>query len=74
MRGGAWHEPIGRDCFAFAVEDVDPACASLQEQGLVLEVAPRSYTRGRSAYLRDPDGRLIELAAPQGEGTGDRTD
>jgi catechol 2,3-dioxygenase-like lactoylglutathione lyase family enzyme len=62
------------DHFAFDVEDVDSACASLQEQGLVLEVAPRSFYWGRSAYLRDPDGHLIELSAARGEGSGDQTD
>ena len=25
-------------------------------------VGPRDYRWGRSAYLRDPDGRLVELA------------
>jgi catechol 2,3-dioxygenase-like lactoylglutathione lyase family enzyme len=30
--------------------------------GLVLRVEPRDYPWGRSAYLRDPDGRLVELA------------
>jgi catechol 2,3-dioxygenase-like lactoylglutathione lyase family enzyme len=30
--------------------------------GLRLLVEPRDYPWGRSAYLRDPDGRLVELA------------
>jgi catechol 2,3-dioxygenase-like lactoylglutathione lyase family enzyme len=47
---------------AFAVEDVDAACAQLQTQGLTLEISPRDYYWGRSAYLRDPDGHLIEIA------------
>jgi catechol 2,3-dioxygenase-like lactoylglutathione lyase family enzyme len=46
---------------AFAVEDVDATCAALVEQGLKLEVAPQDYYWGRSAYLRDPDGHLIEI-------------
>ena len=48
--------------FAFSVEDLDAACAQLLEQGLSLEVAPRDFDWGRSAYLRDPDGQLIELS------------
>ena len=28
----------------------------------VVLVEPRAYPWGRSAYLRDPDGRLVELA------------
>jgi catechol 2,3-dioxygenase-like lactoylglutathione lyase family enzyme len=43
---------------AFAVPDVDAACASA---GLALEIEPADYYWGRSAYLRDPDGNLIEL-------------
>lgn len=46
---------------AFAVDDVDATCAALVQQGLTLEVAPQDYYWGRSAYLRDPDGHLIEI-------------
>ena len=46
---------------AFTVEDVDAACAQLVERGLQLEVPPRDYYWGRSAYLRDPDQQQIEL-------------
>jgi catechol 2,3-dioxygenase-like lactoylglutathione lyase family enzyme len=46
---------------AFGVEDVDAACETLVKQGLMLEVPPRDYYWGRSAYLRDPDGRQIEI-------------
>lgn len=48
---------------AFAVADVDASCGSLMKQGLVLEVAPQDYYWGRSAYLRDPDGYLIEITS-----------
>lgn len=48
---------------ALAVADVDAACLELQAQGLVLEIAAQDYYWGRSAYLRDPDGHLIELNA-----------
>ncbi len=46
---------------AFAVEDVDTACASMIQQGLTLEVPPKDYYWGRSAYLRNPDGYLVEI-------------
>ena len=49
------------DHIAFAVEDVDTACASLTEQGLALEAPPKDYYWGRSAYLRDPDGHMVEI-------------
>lgn len=46
---------------AFAVEDVDASCEFLIKQGLTLDVPPKDYYWGRSAYLRDPDGHLIEI-------------
>lgn len=48
---------------AFAVTDVDATCDSLLKQGLMLEVPPKDYYWGRSAYLRNPDGNLIEITA-----------
>jgi catechol 2,3-dioxygenase-like lactoylglutathione lyase family enzyme len=50
---------------AFEVPDVDAACAALEAQGLTIEIPPKDYYWGRSAYLRDPDGHLIELNQPQ---------
>ncbi len=46
---------------AFAVPNVDAACTALTAQGLTIEIPPKDYYWGRSAYLRDPDGHLIEL-------------
>ena len=46
---------------AFAVEDVDKTCESLTKQGLTVEIPPKDYYWGRSAYLRNPDGHLIEI-------------
>lgn len=46
---------------AFAVEDVDTACEALTQQGLTLEIPPKDYYWGRSAYLRDPDGHQVEI-------------
>ena len=50
------------DHLAFGVRDLDGTCAALQDRGLELEIEPRTYYWGRSAYLRDPGGRLIELS------------
>jgi len=58
MDGG----PPNEDHIALGVADLDGACAELAEQGFSFLVAPRDYPWGRSAYLRDPDGRLVELA------------
>jgi catechol 2,3-dioxygenase-like lactoylglutathione lyase family enzyme len=54
-------QPLHEAHLSVAVEDVDRACAELQAQGVALLLAPHNYEWGRSAYLRDPDGRLIEL-------------
>ena len=48
---------------AFRVGDVDAACEQLLLAGLTIERPPQDYYWGRSAYLRDPDGHLIELIA-----------
>lgn len=49
------------DHLAFAVGDVDKTVADLQANGMKVEVLPKDYYWGRSAYLRDPDGQLIEI-------------
>jgi catechol 2,3-dioxygenase-like lactoylglutathione lyase family enzyme len=54
--------PPNEDHFAIAVGDLDSACAALAASGCSFLVEPRDYPWGRSAYLRDPDGRLVELA------------
>jgi catechol 2,3-dioxygenase-like lactoylglutathione lyase family enzyme len=54
--------PPNEDHFAFSVADLDAACAERRAQGLTFLVEPREFPWGRSAYLRDPDGRLVELS------------
>jgi catechol 2,3-dioxygenase-like lactoylglutathione lyase family enzyme len=54
--------PPNEDHFAFRVEDLARACSEALAAGFTLLVEPRDYVWGRSAYLRDPDGRLVELA------------
>jgi catechol 2,3-dioxygenase-like lactoylglutathione lyase family enzyme len=54
--------PPNEDHFAISVDDIDEACAALVARGSAFLVAPRDYAWGRSAYLRDPDGRLVELS------------
>ena len=46
---------------AFAVDDVDAVCDNLTKQGLTIEIPPKDYYWGRSAYLRDPDGHQVEI-------------
>jgi predicted enzyme related to lactoylglutathione lyase len=47
------------DHIAFAL-DQDAAAARAKEAGAEI-VGPKDFYWGRSAYLRDPDGRAIEL-------------
>jgi catechol 2,3-dioxygenase-like lactoylglutathione lyase family enzyme len=47
-------QPPNVDHFALGVADVDEAAGRLGTEA-------RDYDWGRSAYLRDPDGRLVEL-------------
>ncbi|MGH3135883.1 MAG: VOC family protein [Gaiellaceae bacterium] len=54
--------PPNEDHFAFAVEDLDAACNELRGHGVSFLVEPSDHPWGRSAYVRDPDGRLVELA------------
>lgn len=46
---------------AFTVADVDAVCQQMAAQGLNIEIQPKAYYWGYSAYLRDPDGQMIEL-------------
>jgi len=47
----------------FKVDDVDEAFRELQENGAPEVIAPTDRPWGqRTAYVRDPDGHLIELA------------
>jgi len=46
---------------AFEVPNVIQACDELVQAGLKIEVPPKEYYWGYSAYLRDPDGQMIEL-------------
>lgn len=49
------------DHHAFLVDNVDLACRRMVEEGLTVEIPPQGFYWGRSAYLRDPDGRQIEI-------------
>lgn len=46
---------------AFSVNDLDAACAGLMAEKFEIEFPPKDYEWGRCAYLRDPDGHLVEL-------------
>lgn len=48
------------DHIAFAVPNLEQACEQAATNGLTCEVPQREYQWGKSAYFRDPDGRLVE--------------
>jgi catechol 2,3-dioxygenase-like lactoylglutathione lyase family enzyme len=52
---------------ALTMNELDKFCHSLARTGLTLEIPPADYYWGRSAYLRDPEGHLIELSESQDE-------
>ena len=49
------------DHFAVRMPDLDGACSELRSSGIAVD-DPKTYEWGRSSYLRDPDGRLVELS------------
>lgn len=53
-------QPPADDHVAFGVSDLDGRAAALAAGGLDVD-GPRDLLWGRSAYVRDPDGRLVEL-------------
>lgn len=56
------HELPCEDHLAFGVSNVDETVQTLVQQGLSVAYPPRDYDWGRSAYLREPGGSLIEIA------------
>ena len=52
--------PANRDHVAIGVEDVDSAAERLRGNGIAVD-PPETFYWGRSAYLYDPDGRMLEL-------------
>ncbi len=53
--------PPNEDHVEFEVENIDEAVNRLKQEGFSLEIEARQYYWGTSAYLRDLEGRLIEL-------------
>ena len=46
---------------AFEVPNLEIRVGELKKEGFKIEVEPKEYYWGYSAYIRDPDGYLIEL-------------
>ena len=57
-QGTAW------DHLAVGVEDVDEAFERIDHYGVVQEPADNSAAGARTAFLKDPDGHVVELVAP----------
>ena len=54
------HDAPGGDHVAFAVAAQDSLSDELRDSGHDV-IGPKVYDWGRSAYVRDPDGRIVEL-------------
>jgi len=55
------------DHIAFSVPSVDEAVAILVKRGMTIQFPPKDYDWGRSAYLRDPQSSLVEIAQLENE-------
>ena len=53
-------DPPAEDHVAFTFEGLDAHAAAVATAGVSVD-GPRDLPWGRSAYVRDPDGRLVEL-------------
>ena len=53
-------DPPADDHVAFTFEGLDDHAAAVAAAGVTVD-GPRDLPWGRSAYVRDPDGRLVEL-------------
>lgn len=54
-------DPPCENHVGFAVADLDRAVRDLRSRNVTIQMPPKDYAWGRSAYLRGPDGKLIEL-------------
>jgi lactoylglutathione lyase len=52
------------DHLAVKVEDVDEAFEGIENHGVVQEPADNDAAGARTAFLRDPDGHVVELVQP----------
>lgn len=53
--------PPNEDHFAIGVKALDKAWEETGLGDATSAIGPATYPWGRSAYLRDPDGRLVEI-------------
>jgi lactoylglutathione lyase len=52
------------DHIAVKVEDVDAVFAEVENHGVVQEPADNTAAGARTAFVRDPDGHVVELVEP----------
>ena len=60
----AFEEGTAWDHLAVSVDDVDAAFAEIDHHGVVQEPADQPAAGARTAFVRDPDGHVVELIAP----------
>jgi lactoylglutathione lyase len=57
----------GWDHLALGVDDVDATVERVDHHGLVKEPGPQPEAGSYTAFLKDPDGRVLELVEPLAE-------
>lgn len=55
------HRAAGAQFFGLTVSDLDATFHAAHALGAEVVQEPRSYSWGRRALVRDPDGRVVEL-------------
>jgi catechol 2,3-dioxygenase-like lactoylglutathione lyase family enzyme len=53
--------PPNEDHIAFSFDHVNQITEEAAAKGIHFLLEPQDYYWGRSAYVRDPDGRLVEI-------------
>lgn len=64
-----------RFMLVFSTGDLDATCSELEDRGAEFITGPESHPEWgiRTAYLRDPDGTLVEINTPLPKEAWDRT-
>lgn len=60
--GATKYDSPGEDHIELSVDNAVDAVEDLEQKGVKVDYLAKKYYWGTSAYLKDPDGRIIELS------------